>query len=180
MRGLVVATERSDVTLDTPRDPLVVHVARVLALVDAFTGSSAGLRGLSKLARLDFLLLFPVYLEAVLLERGRQLPFAMSATYDERRASEGAYARWKYGPWDHRYYPLLGRLVGQGLVKADRMSGELVLRSTPAGRAAVLELAGEEWELVRGRTRALKQGANLRADKLAALITPLIIAGAAG
>jgi hypothetical protein len=178
MRGLVVAAERRDVTLDSVRDPLVVHVGRVLVLVDAFSGSSAGLRGLSKLARLDFLLRFPVYLEAVLRARGRELPFALRATYDERRASEGAHVRWKYGPWDHRYYPLLGRLVGQGLLSAERLSGELTLRRTPAGHEVASELPGAEWELARGRARALKQGANLRADRLGALITPLLRSGA--
>ena len=174
----MVAAERRQVILDTPRDPLVVHVGRVLVLVDAFTGSSSGIRGLSKLARLDFLLLFPVYLEAALAERARELPFALRATYDEQRSSESAYARWQYGPWDHRYYPLLGRLVGQGLIAAERVVGELSLRSTPAGHDVVDGLTGAEWELVRGRARALKQGANLRSERLAALISPLIRTGA--
>lgn len=177
MRGLVVAAERRDVTLDSVRDPLVVHAGRVLVLVDAFTGSTGRLRGLPKLARLDFLLRFPVYLEAVLRERGRELPFALRATYDERGASEGAHVRWEYGPWDHRYYPLLGRLVGQGLLSAEWLSGELILRRTPAGHDVALELPGAEWELVRGRARALRQGANLRADRLGALITPLLRSG---
>lgn len=160
--------------LDTPRDPLVVHLGRVLILIDAFTGRASALRGLAKLARLDFLLRFPVYLEAVLSERDRPLPFDLRATYDERRAPEGARIRWKYGPWDHRYYPLLGRLVGQGLVSPDRVAGELTLRSTTAGRDAVTALEGPEWDLVRGRARALKRGADLRAERLGELISPLL------
>jgi hypothetical protein len=174
MRDLVVAPERRPLTIDTPRDPLVVHVARVLVLIDAFTGPTSALRGLAKLARLDFLLRFPVYLEAALSARDRPLAFDLRATYTERRAPEGARIRWKYGPWDHRYYPLLGRLVGQGLISPERMRGELLLRSTQSGRDAVASLEGPEWALVRGRARALKRGADLRADRLGGLIVPLL------
>jgi hypothetical protein len=161
-------------SLDSARDPLVTHVGRILLLVDAFTGETAALRGLPKLARLDFLLRFPVYLEALLEERQRPLPFELRATYHERRAPEAALIRWKYGPWDHRYYPLLGRLVGQTLVEADTSGGVLLLRTTDAGRQAAVSLEGASWELVRARARALRNGADLTADRLGALIAPLL------
>lgn len=174
MRGLVVAAECREVSIDTSRDPLVVHVARVLVLVDSFTTPSAGLAGLPKLARLDFLLRFPALLETVLRERQHELPFTLRATYDERQASESAHVRWKYGPWDHRYYPLLGRLVGQELISVERVRGTMLLRSTLPGREVAAGLPGSEWELVRGRARALKRGANVGADRLGALIDPLL------
>jgi len=171
---MVVAAEHRPVTSDTPRDPLIVHVGRVLVLIDAFTGRTSALRGLAKLARLDFLLRFPVYLEAALSARGRPLSFDLRPNYDERWAPEGARIRWKYGPWDHRYYPLLGRLVGQGLIRPERIAGDLVLRSTDSGHEAVAALLGAEWDLVRGRAAALKRGADLHAERLAALIAPLL------
>lgn len=180
MRDLVVTPEHRLLSIDSPRDPLVVHIARVLLLIDTFTGKSAVLRGLPKLARLDFLLRFPVYLEALLDERGRPLPFALRPTYHERRAPEAALIRWKYGPWDHRYYPMLGRLVGQALVQADITGGILVLRTTDNGRQAAASLDGASWQLVRERARALRRGADVSAERLGGLIVPLLREGEMG
>lgn len=170
----MVTGERAPLIIDRPGDPLIVHVGRVLLLVDAFTGRTSTLRGLPKLARLDFLLRFPAYLEAVLDERNRPLPFELRATYHERRAPEVALIRWKYGPWDHRYYPLLGRLVGQALVEARTSGGMLRLRTTDNGREAAAALEGSAWDLMRQRAHALRRGADLSAEHLAELVAPLL------
>ncbi|QDY11884.1 hypothetical protein FJK98_26070 [Micromonospora sp. HM134] len=50
--------------------------------------------------------------------------------------------RYKYGPWDNRYYPVIGALVGKGLLAYTRGGkGTVALRPTPLGRKVVRELA---------------------------------------
>ena len=102
LQGLVVTKVRAkaDVTtLAGPLDPLDYHVARVLLLVAAFSGgASDSLDGLTKLAKLDFLLRYPVYLEKTFDERGKPLAPSLRPTREERQALESAMIRYKYGP----------------------------------------------------------------------------------
>ena len=50
--------------------------------------------------------------------------------------------RYKYGPWDDRYYPVIGALVGRGLLRYTRgRRGSVALAPTPAGRALARQLA---------------------------------------
>ncbi|AEV81995.1 hypothetical protein ACWT_0980 [Actinoplanes sp. SE50] len=51
--------------------------------------------------------------------------------------------RYKYGPWDNRYYPVIGALVGKGLLAYTRGGkGSVALRPTAMGRKIVSELQG--------------------------------------
>lgn len=157
--------------LSTARDPFEYHVARVLILVAAFsTGAKGRLDGLTKLAKLDFLLRYPSYLERVLDQRGKPLAPALRPSPEERLALESAMIRYKYGPWDSRYYPVIGRLIGQGLVDPVNGAGSVTLRVTHAGRETVQTLSGTDWEAVIGRARALKRGLDLSGTGLQKLI----------
>jgi hypothetical protein len=157
--------------LSTARDPFEYHVARVLILVAAFsTGAKGRLDGLTKLAKLDFLLRYPSYLEQVLDERGKPLAPTLRPSPEERLALESAMIRYKYGPWDSRYYPVIGRLIGQGLVEPVDGAGSVALRVTAAGRDTVEALSGTGWEAVIGRARALKRGLDLSGTSLQKLI----------
>jgi hypothetical protein len=157
--------------LSTARDPFEYHVARVLLLVAAFsTGAKGRLDGLTKLAKLDFLLRYPSYLELVLDERGKPLAPALRPSPEERLALESAMIRYKYGPWDSRYYPVIGRLIGQGLVEPVDGAGSVTLRVTDAGRETVEALSGTGWETVIGRACALKRGLDLSGASLQKLI----------
>jgi hypothetical protein len=158
-------------SLSSPRDPFEYHVARVLILVAAFSrGSKGNLDGLTKLAKLDFLLRYPGYLERVLDEREKPLPAALRPSAQERLALESAMIRYKYGPWDSRYYPVIGRLIGQGLVEPVEGRGAVALRATDAGRKAVESLSQTGWEVVMGRASALKRGLDLSGASLQRLI----------
>jgi hypothetical protein len=151
---------------------LDVHIGRVLLLIRAFSGGRRGrLEGLSKLARLDFLLRYPVYLERVLDGRGQSLSFALWPTGAERRAVESTMVRHKFGPFDARYYLLVGRLLGLEL--ADQLPGSrhLSLRATDRGQEAADALVGVHWSVVDGRARALKRSLDLSGATLGALIS---------
>lgn len=156
---------------DSVRDPFDVHVGRVLLLIRAFSGGrQSRLEGLSKLARLDFLLRYPVYLERVLDRRGQALPFQLSPTGAERRAVESTMLRHKFGPFDARYYLVVGRLLGLRLV--DQLAGarHVSLRITELGHQAADGLVGVEWTVVDGRARALRRSLDLSGSNLGQLI----------
>jgi hypothetical protein len=125
------------------------HVARVLLLLSALSGTADGL---TKIAKLDFLLRYPNMLERVLAERGRGWEPGTSPTVEERSAIESAMVRYKYGPWDDRYYPILGTLLGTGLVETRPGRGRIAVTVTSAGRALADALARTpEWATVSAR-----------------------------
>ena len=100
--------------------------ARLLLLIDAFSRKQNGapryLEGRIKLAKLDFLLRYPRYLQRVLLAHG-----ARSEDLEEIDPNEAPLdarmMRYRYGPWDPSYYAVLGSLIGRGLVEVAPLSG---------------------------------------------------------
>jgi hypothetical protein len=133
------------------------HLARVLLLVTSFTETdSDGVDGLTKLAKLDFLLRYPSMLDRVLQAIGHAWPEGTEPSEDERDAVESSMVRYKYGPWDDRYYPITGALLGLGLAELRPGRGRVALRATAVGRAAAAELArSAEWAVTARRTELL-------------------------
>jgi hypothetical protein len=134
------------------------HVARILLLIDAFTTPAASLEGLTKLAKLDFLLRYPSFLEQMLRGSGIPWPTGQQPSAAEQLAVESRMMRYKYGPWDDRYYAIVGCLLGSGL--ADSVIGKkrVALRTSPIGRARAEELAKRAaWQVVAQRCRLLKK-----------------------
>jgi hypothetical protein len=113
----------SDLPVDVEEVP-EFHAARLLIVIfQCGTGSRKSVRGRTKLAKLDFFVRYPRFLEIALdrLRRdGQDLP-AFSAGSE---GVEASMVRYKYGPWDHRYYNLLGLLDARNLV--DISSGQKV------------------------------------------------------
>jgi hypothetical protein len=155
----------------TVQDPFEYHVARVLVLVAAFSPTSRSrLDGLTKIAKLDFLLRYPVYLERLMEARETPLPPALRPSLEERQGLESAMIRYKYGPWDDRYYPVIGRLVGQGLVEPVEGRGAVALRATADGKRVATELSRNHWGVVDGRAKFLKRHLDLTGSTLQHLI----------
>jgi hypothetical protein len=99
---------------------LAYQQARVLLLMD----------GLTKLAKLDFLVRYPGFAARVLpdVDQAVEVP-------RDPRASESPMVRYRYGPWDHRYYEILGALAGRGLITYRKGNkGTLAFATTQAGR----------------------------------------------
>ena len=71
------------------------HLARLLLLIDAFSGADHQLDGLTKLAKLDFLLRYPIFLERLLERRGLHWPEGAAPTLAERQAVESRMIRYK-------------------------------------------------------------------------------------
>ena len=121
-------------------DDLDYHQARVLLLVRAVAaepGHARKLDGLTKLAKLDFLVRYPALAGIVLDGLAVDQP-KMHLSENEISAPtevEDPMTRYKYGPWDDRYYPVIGALVSRGLLKYVRgRRGNVALTPTPAGK----------------------------------------------
>lgn len=134
------------------------HMSRLLVLIDAFSGSdqNGSVEGVTKLAKLDFLLRYPANLERALAARGVNRDLAGVKDY-ERQNVESAMVRFRYGPWDFRYRRFLNLLVSKGLIHLHVSGRTIHISATAAGHAIAATLASaEEFEQLRNRVRLLK------------------------
>jgi hypothetical protein len=159
-------------------DDLAYHQARVLMLVNAVAAASGHQRkldGLTKLAKLDFLVRYPA-LASVVLDDLSEQDVRMHLTDDDLTAPtevEDPMSRYKYGPWDDRYYPVVGALVSRGLLRYVKgRRGSVALAPTAAGKALAAELSGDElWGVVAERCDAIADAsAGLSGNALKELI----------
>lgn len=130
--------------------------ARLLLLIDAFSGGQGTLQGRTKLAKLDFLLRYPKFFERAMALRN------VPTTVERDEAAENSIAqrmvRYRYGPWDPAYYALLGALVGRGLITTIPDRNHLGFRVTERGHEVATELAeAEAWLAVTQRAKLLKR-----------------------
>lgn len=121
-----------------------LHLGRLLILLAAFhdTEHPDNMEGLTKLAKLDFLLRYPTYLERALQARNASTRYVMSAEHEEKSV-ESSMIRYKYGPWDHRYRRFINILVARGLVRVNIEGRTVNLQLSPAGVRVAQVLAGD-------------------------------------
>lgn len=145
-----------------------LHLGRLLILIDAFGGRAGDkqIEGLTKLAKLDFLLRYPAYLERALLARNVANP-AINVHDFERHSIEAHMVRFKYGPWDHRYRRFLNTLAGRGLVAVGQSGRTIMIGLTEKGRAAALSLREDPaFAAIGQRAVQLKRHLDLSATNL--------------
>lgn len=147
------------------------HLARLLILLDEFSAPGGSpLDGLTKLAKLDFLLRYPAFLEVLLQRRGYGAEWD-GPDEDERRAVAEPMIRYKYGPWDDRYYVLIGALVGRELAEFVSGDGRVALRVTPQGRQQAERLReSDSFRTVASRARVLRLNFDVPGSQLKSLI----------
>lgn len=111
-----------------------LHIGRILILLGAFGGKdgSGKIKGLTKLAKLDFLLRYPVYLERSLQAKNRSTK-NLEILDHERMSVESSMVRYKYGPWDFRYRRFLNLMAAKGLVKIGIEGRAVTIRLTSKG-----------------------------------------------
>lgn len=151
---------------------LDAHTGRVLLLLRHFGATDAKpLEGLTKLAKLDFLIRYPTFTERLLNELGADWELGTEPSESERLAVESRMVRYKYGPWDDRYYPVLGTLVGLGLLSVAKKGRTLVMSLTESGTEVAAGLAEQDdWEQVDRRASLLRRHFNLTGSGLKKLI----------
>jgi hypothetical protein len=135
------------------------HIARLLVLLRHFAPyGKKPLSGLTKLAKLDFLLRYPSFTDRLFLSRGVGWPLGAEPSDSERIAVESRMIRYKYGPWDDRYYLLLGLLAGTGLATVSVRGKTLSISLTDDGMRRALALAQtDEWSICDARSSVLKK-----------------------
>ncbi|MGL5827878.1 MAG: hypothetical protein ACRCYU_24190 [Nocardioides sp.] len=146
-------------------EDLAYHQARVLLLVRAVAadpGHQRKLDGLTKLAKLDFLVRYPA-LAPVILDELSGNESKMHLSDDEVSAPTEAadpMTRYKYGPWDDRYYPVIGALVSRGLLRYLKgRRGSVALTPTREGKRFADDLVAQEplWSDVADRCEAVAE-----------------------
>jgi hypothetical protein len=149
------------------REDLAYHQARVLLLVVATAaepGHQRKLDGLTKLAKLDFLLRYPALASEVLDPLDARDPRLHLSEDDVRdpTAVEAPMTRYKYGPWDDRYYAIIGALVGRGLLRYVKgRKGSVALTPTPAGKKLAQDMASsEQWSHIADRGHAIAEASS--------------------
>ena len=147
------------------------HLARILLVIDTFSRDGDELEGLTKLAKLDFLLRYPVFLERLLERRRKPWPEGRAPSLAERQAVESRMVRYKYGPWDSRYYALVGALVGRGLIAVSRTSGHVSFAATAEGHDLAARIAQTgAWAIPAARCGLLKRWFDRSGNQLKSLI----------
>lgn len=145
-----------------------LHEGRLLILLRAFSGNDQGtIDGLTKLAKLDFLLRYPTYLEKALTKRPGGKPSQVEVKEHERQSVESSMVRFKYGPWDYRYRRFLTLLVGKGLVTVNLDGRTICIGLTDRGVEAAdfLVLSTANTDTVK-RAQLLKRHFDLSATNL--------------
>lgn len=147
-----------------------------MLLIDGFTTQSASLEGRTKLAKLDFLLRYPKYMNRLLEIRAKERNEALSSDKVALKPAEvnnieNKMVRYKFGPWDPSYFAILGGLVGKGLVEPISTKRGVGYRATPAGQEVAKKLAQTDaWEAEANRVKLLKKYLNLTGNKLKEMI----------
>ncbi|AZO45296.1 hypothetical protein LB559_06390 [Mesorhizobium sp. BR1-1-3] len=121
-----------------------LHLARLLVLLRSADkrGKSAPkpIEGITKLAKLDFLLRYPVYLERA-LEALDKSPADAAVLPRERTTVETKMIRFRYGPWDGRYRRWLSLLSSRDLITLSFSGRKIEIGLTERGRALADDLA---------------------------------------
>jgi hypothetical protein len=124
------------------------------------------MEGLTKLAKLDFLLRYPVMLERALAAKGRSTSDVQLEDH-ERLSVESQMVRYRFGPWDHRYREFLNILVGKGLVGVNVEGRKVVIALTEHGQTLASELSiNPEFQDYARRSSLLKRHFDVKATKL--------------
>jgi len=140
--------------------------ARLLLLISAFTTERGSLDGRTKLAKLDFLLRYPNYLQRALMIREgkagtRRAPLLNEDTVESRMV------RYRYGPWDPSYFALLGGLIGRGLVDSVPTPKGIAYRTTAKGKELAAALSKTEpWSDISSSCRLLRAKFDLSGTSL--------------
>jgi hypothetical protein len=153
------------------------HLGRLLLLLLAVdSNKSQPIDGITKLAKLDFLLRYPNCLERALLEIKKNAEPAHIQPY-ERTTIESKMIRFKYGPWDNRYRRWIGLLSARGLIKVEIKGRTVVLGLTDSGREVAIsfsensaydDLSIRVTTQGKGVTKSGKKGASVNARRKAA------------
>jgi len=129
-----------------PDDSIEFHASRILILLglcsrDKISRDKVGIKGRTKLAKLDFFLRYPVYLDKALEKLNiDKKKFTFEIEESEKHSVEASMIRYKYGPWDQRYYDIFAYLLGKELIEVNIIGGTDYFSVSDIGKSALKEL----------------------------------------
>lgn len=145
-----------------------IHLGRLLLLIYVFSGDKkvGEIEGLTKLAKLDFLLRYPTYLERALEENKKKMVKSPPKDY-ERISVEAKMVRFRFGPWDFRYRRFINVLIGMGVIYMRKEKRSYYLGITEKGVAVAKELEHtEELADIVERSKTIKANFNYTGSHL--------------
>ncbi len=101
------------------------------------------MKGITKLAKLDFLLRYPTYLKRLLPKLYKRIPEVPMEEY-EQDTVESSMIRFRYGPWDPRYRQWIGTLVAKDLAETYVVGRTVHVRLTAAGKEIAQAIRNSE------------------------------------
>ena len=124
------------------------------------------MRGRTQLAKADFFLRYPKYLNQALAIRHVEIKVDVGEADIESRM-----IRHRYGPWDPQYFTLLGRLRGRGLIEWVHTGTGVGFRTSTRGKEVAKHVRSlEEWQPIAERTGVIARHLSLSGDTLRKLI----------
>lgn len=143
-----------------PDDSVDFHAARLLILLrQCGTGNKPGIDGRTKLAKLDFLLRYPTFLQRA-IDHLREIGATTSEWTAAGAEVEAPMIRYRYGPWDPRYRQFLAFLLSRRLITITTAKPERV-QLTAAGRRAADDLSARaSFQPLIDRCAAMTHGLN--------------------
>jgi hypothetical protein len=127
-------------------DSIEFHAARLLLLLYYSKGKIKKIEGRTKLAKLDFLVRYPTYLaEAARIKH-------VKSDIKTTARPESRMIRYKFGPWDDKYYNIFAYIVAKGFINIEptRSKGD-IFYLTKKGAFAAEELNTPEFQEIRER-----------------------------
>lgn len=127
--------------LPLPADDLVeFHAARILLLLSQCGTAGRRINSLTKFAKLDFFARYPDFFLEARRASGLDPPLQSEPlTTDE--AIESAMVRHHYGPWDKRYYQVLGHLEARQLITVCKEGSSYQIALTDLGAEKAGQIA---------------------------------------
>ncbi|MBE7536062.1 MAG: hypothetical protein HS124_10075 [Anaerolineales bacterium] len=120
-------------------ESMELHAARLLLLLN-YAGIKGKIISRTKIAKMDFFIRYPAYLKKAASIHNIEV----SDEVDIR--PESPMIRYKYGPWDSKYYNIFALLVAKGLITIFPSKNGDVFELTDRGRYAVNELDTVEFD----------------------------------
>lgn len=135
-----------DAAIDTEQSDQI-HEARLLLLLRHAANRGDGtVEGITKLAKIDFLLRYPRYFQRLVdkLNKDRKRKIAIPMQPYEADTVESKMIRFRYGPWDPRYRRWIGILVAKGLADTYLKGKTVHVKLTETGVALANTVAEQE------------------------------------
>lgn len=154
-------------TLKTLEHNPELHLARILILLGVFSGKNGNgtIDGLPKLAKLDFLVRYPIQLRKALNAIKARESIELKSF--EEKSVESTMVRFRYGPWDFRYRTFFSILHAKGLVNIWLEKRTIKISLTDRGKKSYEFLAqNEAFNDTLNRAFLVKKHFNMGASEL--------------